>query len=162
MTEVETNAALDAHKKFAIDLFNHAWSLFDKQDRTPDDDDEMINAAHASAFHWWMLKGEIDETRWLQSTPRSHNQLANVYIKLKRNEPALYHAKRCVDLCIERGIADFDIAFGYECLARALELDGNTEERDKATKLAKEAGEAIEKVEDKEFFLTELKKLSWI
>jgi len=162
MTDVETNVLLEAHKKFAVELFNHAWGLFDRQDRTKGDDDEMLNAAHASAFHWWQLKGEIDETRWLQSTPRSHNQLANVYIALKRAEPALYHGKRCVELCLERGIADFDIAFGYECLARAYDIDGDTAERDKYTLMAKTAAEAIGNEDDKKFFMTELNKLAWL
>jgi hypothetical protein len=43
------------HKKFAVDLFNLTWSLMNKKDRTKEEDDKMIHAAHASRFHW----GEI-------------------------------------------------------------------------------------------------------
>ena len=158
MTEENKEFPVDVHKKFAVELFNLAWGLHDKADRTPDDNDAMIFAANASAYHWSVLKGHIDETRWLQSAPRSHNQLANVFISLKRSEPALFHGKRCVDLCKERGIADFDIAFGYECLARSHDVAGDTVSRDLNLKLAYEAAGNIAGEEDKKFFLDELKK----
>ena len=158
MVENEKEFPLDEHKKFAIELFNYAWGLHDKTDRTQDESDEMIFAANASAYHWYKLKGHIDETRWLQSTPRSHNQLANVYIALNRAEPALYHANRCVELCKEREIGDFDIAFGYECLARAYNLTGDTVNRDLNLRLAHDAGGGISSEEDRKFFLSELKK----
>jgi len=158
MTDENMEMTIAGHKKFAVELFNHAWGLYDKTDRTPDEDDEMINAAHASAHHWSMLKGHIDETRWLQSGPRSHNQLTNVYIALKRAEPALYHAERCVKMCVDRGIGDFDLAFGYECLARAYDLTGDTRNRDRNLKFAEEAGSSIEKDEDRKFFMEELQK----
>jgi hypothetical protein len=45
----------EAHKKFAVGLFNSTWNLLDKKDRTKAEDDKMIHSAHASRFHW----GEI-------------------------------------------------------------------------------------------------------
>jgi hypothetical protein len=153
------DAAIESHKKFAVELFNKAWELHDLPNRTKDQDDEMIQAAYASAWHWLQLKGHVDDLAWRQSTPRSHNQLANMYIALKRAEPAMYHANRCVEICLERGIGDFDIAFGYECLARAHNIAGNAVDRDNNVKLATEAGKAIAKKEDRDFFFGELKKV---
>jgi len=150
---------VEIHKKLAAELFNRAWELHDKPGRTKDQDDEMIHAAHASAYHWLMLKGEMEEERWRQSTPRSHNQLANMYIAVKRSEPAIYHANRCVELCLERGIGDFDLAFGYECLVRAHDVAGNTVDRNNNIRLATEAGKAIAKEEDRKFFEQELAKV---
>ena len=43
------------HRKQAVDLFNFTWTLIDKPDRTPDDDDLMIHAAHASRYHWGVV-----------------------------------------------------------------------------------------------------------
>jgi hypothetical protein len=34
------------HKKFAVALLNLAWSMLDTKDRTKEDDDKMLNAAH--------------------------------------------------------------------------------------------------------------------
>lgn len=46
---------LECHRKFAVDLFNLVWSLLDKKDRTKEEDNKMVHAAHVSRFHW----GEI-------------------------------------------------------------------------------------------------------
>ncbi len=131
--------------------------LHDKKDRTKDEDDEMLNAAHASAYHWLQLKGHIDDEKWLSSTPQSHNQLANVYVAMKRSEPALYHANRCMELCIERKIGGWLIAFAYQTLALAHHVAGDVDERDKNFRLAEEAGNAIEGEEDRKFFFETLK-----
>ena len=40
------------HKKLGIELFNYTWELLDKPQRTREEDDTMIHAAHASRFHW--------------------------------------------------------------------------------------------------------------
>jgi hypothetical protein len=45
----------EEHRKFAVGLFNLTWSLLDKKDRTREEDDKMVHAAHASRYHW----GEI-------------------------------------------------------------------------------------------------------
>lgn len=44
-------AEFECHKKFAVDLFNLVWSLLDKKNRTKEEDDKMVHAAHASRFH---------------------------------------------------------------------------------------------------------------
>ena len=59
---------------------------------------------------------------------------------------------------MERGIADFDIAFGFECYARALHLAGDTEKRNGNLKLAIVAVDGIKEDGDREFFVTDLKK----
>jgi len=48
----ESQFSKEEHKKFAVALFNLTWSLLDKKDRTREEDDKMLNAAHASRFHW--------------------------------------------------------------------------------------------------------------
>ena len=34
------------HRKMGVDLFNLVWSLLGKKDRTKEEDDKMIHAAH--------------------------------------------------------------------------------------------------------------------
>ena len=141
------------HRKFAVDLFNLVWSLLDKKDRSKDDDDRMIHAVHASRFHW----GEIGTPLHFE---RGEWQISRVYSVLKRSEPALYHATRCVEICRENDIGDFDIAFAYEAMATAHAIAGDKTECKKYLQLAKEAGEKIGKKEDKDYFFTELKTVS--
>lgn len=142
----------EEHRKFAVELFNLTWSLLDQKDRTREDNDRMIHAAHASRFHW----GEIGTPLEFE---RGEWQISRVYSVLKRSEPALYHAKRCLEICKEHNIRDFDIAFAYEAMARAHSIAGNKTECEKYVKLAKEAGEQIGKEEDREYFFSELKTI---
>ncbi len=150
----EKKPSREDHKKFAVNLFNLTWSLLDKKNRTREEDDKMIHAAHASRFHW----GEIGTPLEFE---RGEWQISRVYSVLKRNEPALYHAKRCLELCKENNIGDFDIAFAYEAMARAQALAGNEKECKKYIQLAKEAAGQIKKKEDKTYFLNELKTITY-
>jgi DNA-binding transcriptional MerR regulator len=114
MTAPATSADLDptTRRKLAADLFNHTWTLLEMERRTPEQDDEMLHAAHASRFHW----GEVGEPERLA---RGEWQCARVYSVLGRAEPALWHARRCLTMVEARGIADFDLAAAYEAMARA-------------------------------------------
>jgi len=149
----EKKSSEEEHRKFAVNLFNLVWSLLDKKDRTKNDDDKMIHAAHASRFHW----GEIGTPLHFE---RGEWQISRVYSVLGRSEPALHHAKRCLEICKENGIGDFDIAFAYEAMARAHATAGNKKECHKYVQLSKEAGEQIAKKEDKDYFFGELKTIT--
>ena len=151
MTE-EKKSSEEAHKKFAVNLFNSTWDLIDKKDRTKEEDDKMIHSAHASRYHW----GEIGKPLHFE---RGEWQISRAYSVLNRSEPALYHAKRCLEICKENNIRDFDIAFAYEAMARATALSGNKIDCERYIKLAKEAGEQIKKKEDRNYFFSELETI---
>jgi hypothetical protein len=142
----------DIHKKLAIDAFNKTWSLIDKKDKTQEEIDEMIHMAHASRYHW----GKIGKPIHFE---RGEWQISRVYSLIGQPEAALYHAKRCLDICLENDIGDFDIAFAYEAMARANAVAGKTKEKDEYLLKANEAAEKIKKKEDKEYFLSELKSI---
>ena len=113
----------------------------------------MVHTAHASRFHW----GEIGTPLEFE---RGEWQISRVYSALGRGEPALYHAKRCLEICKENNIGDFDIAFAYEAMGRAYAIIGNKKESKKNMELAQEAAEQIKKKEDKDYFLSELKTIN--
>ena len=150
MTEEKKYTEQEWHKRAAITLFNLVWSLLDKKDRTKQEDDKMVHAVHASRFHW----GEIGTPVEFE---RGEWQISRVYSVLNRPQSALYHAERCLDICKENNIGDFDIAFAYEAMARAHAVAGDKSDCEKYIKLAKEAGEQIEKKEDKDLFFNDLK-----
>jgi hypothetical protein len=147
------NTEQELHRKFAVDLFNRAWDLLDQEDRTPEDADTMIHAAHASRFHW----GEI-------GTPleyaRGEWQISRVYAVLDRPQAALYHAQRCLDLCQANEIGDFDLAFAYEALARAYAVAGDMAKSGDYTELAVQAAKQIEDAGNREYFESELATVS--
>lgn len=150
MTEEKKYTEQEWHKRAAITLFNLVWSLLDKKDRTKQEDDKMVHAVHASRFHW----GEIGTPVEFE---RGEWQISRVYSVLNRPQSALYHAERCLDICKEHNIGDFDIAFAYEAMARAHAVAGDKSDCEKYIKLAKEAGEQIKKKEDKDLFFNDLK-----
>lgn len=152
MTEEKKYTEKEAHRKFAVELFNLVWSLMDKKDRTKEEDDKMIHAAHASRFHW----GEIGTPLEFE---RGEWQVSRVYSVLNRSKQALHHAKRCLEICQSNNIGDFDIAFAYEAMARAHAIAGKKAECEKYVQLAKETGEQIKKKEDRNYFFSELKTI---
>lgn len=111
------------HHQFAVDCFNATWGLLDNKDRTEEDNFRMIHTAHASRFHW----GEIGTPLEFQ---RGEWQISRVYSVLGLGEPALHHAQHCHDICTEKKIGDFDMAFACEALARAHHVLGNSGKRD--------------------------------
>jgi hypothetical protein len=80
----------------------------------------MLHAAHASRYHW----GEVGEQ---VNLARGEWQVSRVYAVLGRAEPALYHARRCVE--INEANADFredwELGSAYEAMARALAVTGD-------------------------------------
>ena len=137
------------HHKQAVDCFNATWDLLDSKDRTKEDNFKMIHTAHASRFHW----GEIGTPLEFQ---RGEWQISRVYSVLGLGEPALFHAQHCHDICTEKEIVDFDMAFACEALARAHHVLGNSGKRDIFIEMARVASDEIQGKEDKEYFLSEL------
>ncbi|MCJ2555594.1 MAG: hypothetical protein LN415_00570 [Candidatus Thermoplasmatota archaeon] len=148
----EKSTEEEGHRKFAVDAFNLVWDLLDKEERTEGEDDKMVHAVHTSRFHW----GEIGTPLEFE---RGEWQISRVYSVLNKPESALHHAKKCLSICKESDIGDFDIAFAYEATARANAVAGEQAEAEKYIKLGKEAGEQIAEKGNKDYFFSELKTI---
>ena len=153
MSKEDDAAVKEWHKKSAITLFNLVWGLLDKEERTADENDRMLHAAHASRFHW----GEIGTSLEFE---RGEWQISRVYSVLNRSEAAIHHARRCHSICTENGIGDFDIAFAYEALARAYAVAGDARKSNEYIRLGEKAGELIEDKDNREYFLSELRGIA--
>ena len=143
----------ETHRKFAVEAFHKTWDLIDKTDRSQEEIDRMINTAHASRYHW-EFAGEAVHIA------RGEWQISRVYAILKRPEPTLYHAKRCLEVTLNNNLQDFDLAFAYEAMARASSIVGNDIAMNKFIALAEKAGELISDQGDKEYFFSELRTIS--
>jgi hypothetical protein len=143
----------ETHRQIGVDLYNSTWTLLEKPNRTALETDEMIHRAHASRWHWGKAGAEVNLARgeWL---------CARVYSVLGRAEPALWHARRCVE--IDEAAADredWDMAAAYEAMARALLVGGDrAAARDWAAK-AREACAAIVDADDREHIEEDLASL---
>jgi hypothetical protein len=139
-------------RKLAVDLFNHVWTLLDKPDRTVEEDDEMVHAAHASRLHW----GEVGTA---VNLVRGEWQVARVYATLGRGEPALYHARRSLELCDGADLEEWDLPFAYEALARANLVAGDHGEAKRYADLARHEGSKISDADDRELLEQALAEL---
>jgi hypothetical protein len=142
----------ERQRQLAKDLFNHVWTLLDADSRTTAEEDEMIHAAHASRYHWGVVGTAVN-------LARGEWQCSRVYAVLGRAEPALWHGRRCLDLCDEHGIGDFDLAYAYEALARGHRVAAQLPEAEAYERLAVEAGARIADPEDREHFHADLATL---
>jgi hypothetical protein len=113
---------LDAttRRALAVGLFNTVWRLLETPARTPDQDDQMIHAAHASRYHW----GEVP-TAEPANLAIGEWQCSRVYAVLGRGEPALHHARRCLELAEATDHEPWLLASAYEGLARASAAAGD-------------------------------------
>ncbi|MGG3575296.1 hypothetical protein ABES25_08255 [Bacillus gobiensis] len=79
--------------------------------------------------------------------------MSRVYALLNRAEPVLYHAEVNMDLIQKYKIADFDMAFAYEALARAYCVAGDLEVVQKNKALALIMSESISNEQDRKLLL---------
>jgi hypothetical protein len=149
MAEEKEFDADAGHRKFGVDAYNAAWELLDKEGRTPEENDELVHMAHASRWHW----GHFGKP---ENLVRGEWQVSRVYAVLGWAEPALYHARRGLEVARANGIGDFDRAYAYEAVARAYALAGDAAQRDAHVELGRKAAEDIKVPRDREFFLKEL------
>jgi len=136
------------HRQLGVDLFNEVWRLME----TREDDDRMVHAAHASRYHW----GEAPECK-PENLARGEWQVSRVYTVVGFHEAALRHARRCLDLCEEHGLGDWDLAYAYEAVARGYKTAGAAPEAEAYKKLAAEVPIADE--EDREHLADDLATL---
>jgi hypothetical protein len=140
-------------RQLGVDLFNEVWRLMESRE----DDERMLHAAHASAYHW----SEAPECE-PKNRARSEWQVSRVYAVLGRGEPALHHARRCLEICEAQpeNMEDWDLPFAYEALARAHAVAGNAREADRCEQKARELGASLADPEDREHLEEALTELS--
>ena len=146
----------EAHHHFAQSCNQGVWELVAKVNRTPADDAEMLDAAHASLFHWRYVGTGVHQQRgeWL---------ISHVYALLGNGAGALRHAERCLALTADyqSEMADFDVAYAYLGVARAHAILGNQADAQKYLTLAEAAGKAILDDEDRAIFTNDLVSGNW-
>ena len=141
------------HRLLAAELFNHAWELLEKLDRTREEDEELIHAAHASRYHWRVAGTALNHARgdW---------QIARAYAELSVARPALYYARRCLDACSENTFSPCDCAFAHEGMARAHVVAGEMEEACRCIDRASRVGRDIEDDKDRDWLYKNLDEIT--
>jgi hypothetical protein len=143
----------ETERRLASGLYNDVWRLMELPERRPEQDDEMLHAAHASRHHWGRIGKPVNLARgeWLCS---------RVYAVLRRPEPAIWHASRCLQLLTNLGGGeDWDEAAACEALARAYSVAGDRDESHRWIAKAREALESIANADDRNPIEADLKTI---
>lgn len=112
----------DLERKLAAHLFNETWHLIEKPDRTAEENILMIHSAHASRYHWQSVGDSSHKAigEW---------QISRVYSLLRLSDPALYHARVCLEICETQSFSPFLTGCAHEAMARALSFNDKTSAR---------------------------------
>jgi hypothetical protein len=100
------------HRHFAIECNNRAWRLSEAPSRSPLDDREMLDAAHAAAFHWSKVGTELHMAR-------AGLLLGHVHALLGRGDSAMRYARGAFDFVSARESPAWELAFANAILANA-------------------------------------------
>lgn len=146
----------ETHEALARAANGEVWDLLEKAGRSAEESERMVHAAHACSYHWLHAGTAVHQQRgeWL---------LSRVYTVLGREQAALHHARRCLELT-ERHLGemkDFDLAYAQEAMARVGALVGDREETARRRAAAEALGSRIADPEDRQIFLGDLAAGPW-
>ncbi|MGI8885332.1 MAG: hypothetical protein ACR2G9_00215 [Gaiellaceae bacterium] len=141
-------------RELAVSTFNRVWELLGVAERSPEEIDEMIHAAHVSCFVWSTIGT-------LANVARGEWQCARVYATLGHAESALWHARRCLELTKAggEGFEDWDLASAQQAVAHAYVAAGNTEEARRWAGLSRAALAGVENPVDRELIESQIAEL---
>ena len=136
-----------AHSWFAVELNNLAWDTLEKKNRTEEDNEQMVHAAHAACFHWLQVGTVLNHQR-------AQCLLATVYAKLGYAEPAVRHASKCLELSQQTGDEQeaFDLATAYGCAAQAYKCAQQSDKASHMQEKALQVASTFDAPEDKQVF----------
>lgn len=156
MEVLKTYTLAETERFFAVEYFNKTWGLLEKTDRNNEEDQIMLEYAYASLAHWRVAGTPLNLQRgeWM---------LTRVYCVLGQSESALVHAHICRQLTDQHLdlMQDFDLAFAWECLARAHAMAGQKDEAQKLRLKAQESGQIIKDDDDRKIFFDDLNGGEW-
>ena len=140
-----------AHKQFSASCFNEAWDFIDKQNRSREDELNMLLAAMASLWHW---KQRPDTSATNLSV--GFWQVSRVYCLLGETENARKYGLLSLEESRKEEVAPFYLGYSYEALARAAALAGDREKMGEYLNLARDACEQVKDEDSRKMLLDDL------
>jgi hypothetical protein len=132
------------HKHFAIECNNRAWRLSEAPRRGDSEDREMLDAAHAAAFHWSKVGTELNMAG-------AAMLLGHVHALLGHGDVAVSYARSSFDFVTERESPAWEVAFAHAVLANASAAARDTVNHAAHYAQAKELGAALDD-EERSYF----------
>lgn len=149
--EFDQNAA---HKYYSAHCFNKAWDLIDKEQRTPEEDEQMVRLTHASHYHWTQ-RPEYSST----SASIGYWQTSRIYSILEQPENAIHYGKLCLQASQQEGVPPFYMGYAYEALARAAAVAGNHQDIALYLEKANAAANEVQEEDERKMLLGDLESI---
>lgn len=129
---------------------NRAWTLAEQPTRTPEEDQEMLNAAHASA-HLWRTIGNAN------NFSLGHLLLGQVHALLGNAVYAMKYSNLAYDYFTTKESDPWEVAIVHAVLANAAHCAGMTALHESHYKLADELVAALSDPEEKDILMATLR-----
>ncbi len=143
-----------AHRHFAAACFNSVWELLDKKDRTPYEDQQMIERCLASIWHW---SERPDRTPTTISI--GYWQASRVHAVIGNADEARRYGELCLEASRAPGVESFALGYAFEALARAEKVAGNAEKAAEHLARARDTAECIDDEESRQMLEADLDEL---
>ena len=98
------------HRRLANQANNRAWALSEATSRTPEQDEEMLQAAHAAMYLWRSVGTDHNRAHAAQL-------LAHVYALLGLSNPAAYFLAKSQPLFFSGQAAAWEVALAHAVAA---------------------------------------------
>lgn len=108
-------------RKLASGANNRAWTLSEQLTRTPDEDQEMLDAAHASAYLWHTIGNE-------KNFALGHLLLGQVHALLGNATYAVKYASAAFAFFAGQSSDPWEVAIAHAVMANASHCAGSAEQ----------------------------------
>jgi hypothetical protein len=140
-------------EKLSVDCFNKCWEYIDKENRSDEDNEEMVLLASTSLWCW---KNRDDCT--LQNLSTGYWQMARAHCLSGNLKLAEAYGKRNVELAKNSELPPFFLGYAYENLIQYSLLSNNLQQAETYLELANNQLERIQIESNRKLLAADLKK----
>jgi hypothetical protein len=137
-------------RRLAAQANNRAWRLSESRSRSAPEDEEMLQAAHASMYLWKLVGTAGNRAHAAQL-------LAHVYALLKLPEPAAYYFAQCEPFFFEREREPWERACAVAIKANVAAAAGDSDTHERSYHEAERLIAALPDPEDREILAATLR-----
>jgi hypothetical protein len=137
-------------KRLASQANNRAWALAEALNRSPEEGEEMLQAAHAAMYFWKIVGNAGNHAHAAQL-------LAHVYALLKLPRPAVHYLSKSLPYFMQSDCAPGELAFAHAVAANVACAEGNADEHARHYSLAQAFNAQVANPKEREIFSATLR-----
>ena len=139
-------------RRLAAQANNRAWRLSESPSRSPQEDEEMLQAAHASMYFWKLVGNAANRAHAAQL-------VAHVYALLKLPNPAKHYLAQSEPFFLEQDCEPWERACAFAVKASVAAAAGQSEAHASSYREAERRIAALPDPEDREILNATLRVL---